>query len=146
MRKRTKVALLVAVGAAALAGFAYLLLRPASPINPRAYRRIQEGMTQSEVEAILGLAPGDYRSRAAREDESSWWTQEMRGAYLRTHPPRSMYDEAPSDWRNRFWLGDEYEISVWLDGDGRVRLWSLEAKSRPKRLSLTERVRTWVGW
>ena len=63
MKKRTKVALLLAVGATVLVGIAVFLLKPASstePINPRAYDRIRPGMTRGEVVATVGLPPGDY--------------------------------------------------------------------------------------
>ena len=62
MRKHTKVTLLLVLSVTVLAGTAYLLLRPASPINPRTYRRIKEGMNRREVEAVIGLPAGDYRS------------------------------------------------------------------------------------
>jgi hypothetical protein len=146
MRKRTKVALLLAVGATVLLGVAGFLLRSASPITPRAYHRIKEGMTRQEVEAVLGLPPGDYRSRAGREDDSSWGMKELRGEYLLTHPLKSLYDEPPRDWRDEIWMADDFEIWAWFDGDGLVKLWCLEEKTRPRKVSLVERVRTWVGW
>ncbi|MCI0680577.1 MAG: hypothetical protein L0Y71_00620 [Gemmataceae bacterium] len=43
------------------AGFVVLLMtRPASPINRVNFKKIQVGMTLAEVEAIIGLPPGDY--------------------------------------------------------------------------------------
>lgn len=38
-------------------------LWPEPPIGPASYRRIELGMTQAEVEAVIGLPPGNY-SRA----------------------------------------------------------------------------------
>jgi hypothetical protein len=64
-RRRWQLALLVAAGCALLGAAAWVLLRPAPPsakVNPAAAERIERGMTEAEVEAVLGLAPGDFRS------------------------------------------------------------------------------------
>jgi hypothetical protein len=46
----------------------WLLSRPGPPssrITPAAAERIERGMTAAEVEAVIGLPPGDYRSDPA---------------------------------------------------------------------------------
>jgi hypothetical protein len=47
-----------------LLGFLMNLLMPRHcPVTREAFGRIQKGMTQAEVHAILGGPPGDYRTR-----------------------------------------------------------------------------------
>jgi hypothetical protein len=47
-----------------IAGGLVALLGPRHcPVNREAFERIESGMTQGEVHAILGLPPGDYRTR-----------------------------------------------------------------------------------
>ena len=60
MKKRwfLRLALVAILGTA---GFvAFLLTQPRSPINLQNFEKIQIGMTLAEVEAIIGLSPGDY--------------------------------------------------------------------------------------
>ena len=62
MRRRR---LLLGSGALALLGLAGMLvvtqlLRAGPAITPASYERIREGMTEAEVEAVLGGPPGDY--------------------------------------------------------------------------------------
>src|SRR5262245_50075207 len=48
------------------------LLFPRSRITKEACDRIEEGMSQAEVEAILGGPPGDYRTVTADPDLTGW--------------------------------------------------------------------------
>jgi hypothetical protein len=43
----------------------YIQHLPSARIKPEVCERIQPGMTQREVETIIGLPPGDYRSDPA---------------------------------------------------------------------------------
>jgi hypothetical protein len=68
MRRRRKFVLLLApicVLLSLLGWSFYNQHQPSARINPLAYERIEAGMTQSEVETIIGLPPGDYRSNLA---------------------------------------------------------------------------------
>jgi hypothetical protein len=121
MRKRTKVALLLVVGIAVLSGTAYLLLKPASPINPWSYRRIKAGMTRPEVEAVFGLPFGDYRSserRAAGRSHGrildSWGDV---GVHAYPDSPMPQPGEAED---SALWLGDEFVVEVGFGADGGV--------------------------
>jgi hypothetical protein len=54
---------IVAVVVALVCVLLPLMLPYRSPVTRAAHERIEEGMTQAEVEAILGGPPGDYRTR-----------------------------------------------------------------------------------
>ena len=49
--------------ALSLAIAAACLWWPADAIGPRNYRQIKLGMTAAEVEAVIGLPPGDHRTK-----------------------------------------------------------------------------------
>ena len=103
MHRPWKVALALAAGV--LPGVAlWLLLRPAAPlgIGRSAYKHIQEGMTPAEVEAVIGLPPGDYRSDPGRP-----------GAYAELPPGPGFHILG--------WVNDDCNIQVRVDGrTGRV--------------------------
>jgi hypothetical protein len=80
-----------------LCGAFFALVGPRHcPVNRAACERIKEGMTQAEVEAILGGPPGDYRTRP--------------------HAPNTFVPFIATSWRTPFfqerWLGDEGTIFV----------------------------------
>jgi hypothetical protein len=58
MSRRTKVA--VGLGLAVLLGLFLVRQRSGPRIDRAAYDRIRPGMTQAQVEAVLGGPPGDY--------------------------------------------------------------------------------------
>jgi hypothetical protein len=63
MRKRLRWLVCLAVVLVLVGVLVHLLFPSASPVTRVAFDRIQTGMTQAEVEAILGGPPGDYRTR-----------------------------------------------------------------------------------
>jgi hypothetical protein len=96
--------LLIGLLAAALVLFGALLplvLPRHCPVNRTACERIKEGMTQTEVEAILGGPPGDYTTRPTIRKVGS------------LTPPRGAHS------RSVKWWGDEGDALVWF-GDGVV--------------------------
>jgi hypothetical protein len=83
-----------------LGGMLLALVMPRHcPVTRAACGRIQEGMTQAEVEKILGVPPGDYRTRPVRPFvlivEGGWCM--VRGSFAH-------------------WMGDEAELDVCFDG------------------------------
>ena len=83
------------------------LLPPRHRINPESFEKIQVGMTLEEVEAILGVPPGDY---ATKQHVYDLWGGD--GVVL--------------GLRHRIaWAGDEGAIHVILSPEGRVshKLW-----------------------
>src|SRR5262245_56538388 len=69
-----------------------VLLRPC-PVTRAALGRVKEGMSRAEVEAALGGAPGDYRTRPVE-------------------PYFGTYGDRP--WE--FWRGDEGDAWVYYEG------------------------------
>ena len=72
------------------------------PTEVRAYYGIREGMTLSEVEAVIGLPPGDYRSS---KQDAIW-----------ALPADSLALEADV----RYWLWNNHEIWVAVGADGKT--------------------------
>lgn len=92
-----------------LVGFLLSLLLPRHcPVNWVACKRIEVGMTQAEVEAILGGPPGDYRTRQGKARMGvgaiEMYTGRAVGPYWKSH-------------RKEWWLGDEGDIKVGYDLD-----------------------------
>jgi len=77
----------------------YLLMPPSKQINTRSSRRIEIGMTRSEVEAILGGPAGDHRSPPLRPPDE---------AILAQLPPGER------------WQGDRHSVYVTFDAQDRV--------------------------
>jgi hypothetical protein len=106
-----------------------LLPRP-SPVTVAAFDRIEMGMTQKEVETILGGPPGDYRTGPTGDYKIRIRAKYSPGAG--TWPP-------PSDWqgdegvaRFRFDAGGNMIAKEFLEirprdeGPGQKLLWRLE--------------------
>ena len=144
MKRRTKVAALVAVGAlVAVAVTGYLLLKPSSPINPRAYARIKQGMTQEEVEAVFGIAAGDYRDAeyvAAGKFPSE--VLKCWGDFGQYCYPDGALPDGPVSVPVA-WHCNDYSIQVGF-GEGGVTGCLLQG--RPARWSVLDRARAYLGW
>jgi hypothetical protein len=91
MRKSVTACLAVVL---VLAGGMIALLRPRHcPVIKAAFERIEKGMTQAEVHAILGGPAGDYRTRPNR-------------------PAIKVRAGSWSSWRLEDWEGDEGTVQV----------------------------------
>jgi hypothetical protein len=96
--------LLIGVLAAALllGGLLLALLRPLHcPVSRAACEQVKEGMTQAEVEAILGVPAGDYRTRPTEHTYILVLDGESTHMGVGTHAA---------------WIGDEGDLSVWVVG------------------------------
>jgi hypothetical protein len=143
-RRRTLVCLALAIAATGVG--IYLCLPRGPRFTNEMFERIQTGMTQGEVEAILKCPPGDYtsakllpltaecwlsRQDLSGDDRSSEWAADM---------PESAfeYEFSPSQ---RLSLA----IRVWFNPDGKAT-----GKERlditHRQSSLLERLRAWVAW
>jgi SmpA / OmlA family len=93
------------------------------PLEERV-RRIQPGMTASEVEEIMGLPHGNYRE---------YYGTVYRGGF----------DPDPDNWWLQ-WLWDDATVTVWFDSEGRAK----RADYRPDSNlpTLLERWRYQLEW
>jgi hypothetical protein len=110
MRRRRL--LLLGVAALALLGLAALLFalfvpRPGAGITRENFERIRTGMTEREVEGILGARSGDYSGGRAYIPASplSRDTQSL-------HRPLG---DGEGDTVLRWWAGEEVAVYVWFD-------------------------------
>jgi hypothetical protein len=134
MRKRTRVLVLIlltaAVGLLACAGW-WWLTTPRHRIGLNSCSQIRQGMTQEEVEAILGVPPGNYATR-----------EELRlmGGLQMGRPANGEHGHYAE------WASDELVIWVYFGPDGAAQLVGItDIGGRPPE-SLLERMRRWLGW
>jgi hypothetical protein len=131
MRKKL-VAVVVAV-LIVVTGPWFLDLSQPHRINRDGFERIIKGMTQQEVEKVLGKPPGDYTDRRTVQ-----WAAKDR--YWRLHSWTSV---PPPWWRVWMveWISDDGKIEVGLDEEDRVVVkWFYSVDDCPER-PWTERVR-----
>jgi hypothetical protein len=101
MRRRTLLAVLAGLGVVIAAG-AVMLWPPPDRITLENHARIQVDMTLSEIEAILGGPPGDYRTVPTETDQTL---------------PRRLtlaQNEALSE-DHMFWHGNDLSIGISVD-------------------------------
>src|SRR5262245_16232100 len=105
-----------AVGAAVYFGWVPLT-NSGHRINPHTGMKLRLGMTQSKVEAIFGVPPGDYSSEPRRD------------------PVRAGGDGQP-ELRREDWTSDEGGAVVYFGPDGKVAdftLWVAPASKMTER-------------
>jgi hypothetical protein len=129
MRRRR---LLLCVGVVAclglaVGGFVWLTLPPPG-VTRENYERIREGMSQADVEAVLGVPPGAYGRGGIAEIASS----------------NSILVFDPS-WRTECWAGDTISIQVSFDTDGRVA-WKSYSVILREQETFWERLRRLLPW
>jgi hypothetical protein len=106
MRRRTLLVVLAGLAMVVAAGAVVFWPRP-ELITPENFERIRVGMSQVEVEAILGGPPGDYTTGEIDRDH------EQHGGQL-----SNLHD----GWiaRGEVWEGNRIEIAVKFDESGNV--------------------------
>ena len=82
-------------------------------------KRIQPGMTEPEVEEVIGIAPGDYSRSVRVKIQRSGSTSGTDGQVR--------------------WYWDDATVVVWFNPDGQV----LRSEFRPYPLSIWDRVSIW---
>jgi hypothetical protein len=97
-------------------------------IDREAFDRIEVGMGQAEVEAILGGPPGDFRSGRAYNDGES--AVDKKGETLEKD-------------RLELWSGNQGRVAVFFTEQGAVRgvVWWKPLHEQP---SLAEQIRDWL--
>src|SRR5215208_1151131 len=84
--------------------------RDPGPICPDSFQRLELGMTQAEIEGVLGLLPGDYYTGPRQIGR-------LPGPFInriQQKGERPSYDDCAK------WMGDYYFIGVAFDGDGKA--------------------------
>lgn len=100
-------------------------------INPSTYQRIHLGMTQGEIEKVIGLPAGNSG----------------RGSIIAVTvlaESQLSEDPFPRDQLRAIWTGSRYAILVRFDDEGTAIGCSLyEVSRRPALLGM---LRSWLGW
>ena len=128
MRRRT---IAWIAGSLLLAGviLSFVWLRASQRLNVENFSQIQQGMTQAEVEKLLGGPPGNY---GRYSEKSGFMTLE---GYF-----------APAGSVEKVWCNDKHRFEVYFDQDGQVvgqhKRAGYEQGSAPSWL---ERLRAWLG-
>jgi hypothetical protein len=97
------------------------VLWPKDRLNEKGFDLIQKGMTQKEVEAILGVPPGDYSNGAvAMTPEVGSGLMFGPGIMVSIH--EYLRDTTPREdgCCANFWIGNEQAIQVTFDSDGKT--------------------------
>jgi hypothetical protein len=102
VRKQSRVLLGVLLLLDIGAGLVGVQRRPKSSIGRENCEKIQPGMTEAEVEEILGLPDGNHTS----------------GRVKIVPPPILVMGPLPPPWKD--WIGDEGTIRVFFDEAGKV--------------------------
>src|SRR5262245_16040141 len=121
------------VGLLALGGAATLLTvafaPPARRLNVDAYPLVRTGMTQAEVEGLLGGPPGNYGRHATGR---GLMTAE---GYI-----------APAGSVERVWCDDAHRFEIYFDPEGRVvGLHKRASYSQSPAPGWLARLRAWLG-
>jgi len=117
----------------ALVALAFFLARDSKVhFTQRQCNRIQAGMTRQEVEAVLGMPPGNYRTRP--------FTDGQDGAIA-----GCLFVALQGKQPIGFWLGDAGAIVVWFDERGIVTDKDYCPAKRPEDQSVIDRLRAWLG-
>ena len=122
----------------AVAGYMALwLTAPRFRISEESAKLIKKGMTQAEVEAVLGVPPGDY-SVTHRGNQTIHHFNEIG---LTGDPWR---DKLPLGYQRKRWLSEGWGIDVLFDPGGNVEgLRNIIAVGKTE-VSLLARIRRWL--
>lgn len=103
------------------------------PVTKDHYDRIKEGMKTEDVERIIGIAAGDHSTGA------------VQFPFCGTGLPRESYGSSDLCRYTLEWLGDEGQLSVSFDQDGKVLAKAYTPVWRVDRSPL-DRLRAWLGF
>jgi hypothetical protein len=106
MIRRTPVFLAAFVFILVVSGVGWRIVRPKPVITPERVRLIEEGMTRSEVEALLGGPPGDYS-----------------GGYMVNYSRGSVGEDDSNFSVGTNWWGREGMVQVQFNQEGRAEDW-----------------------
>jgi hypothetical protein len=130
MRRRTLLVVLAGLAVVGAAGAVVLWQTPSQRITRENCDRIGPGMTQAEVEAILG-PPDDYRTGCGESDfgndSASRWVGDPPGFHFSwrlgwfAYPNFLPVEGVPTTGMQANWFCDSCRICVVVDDAGRVR-------------------------
>lgn len=130
---KLKIRLLAVAVLIPIVSSAMWLLRPEPTIGPASYERIKLGMTEAEIEAVIGLPPGSYYGSADRKAES----RTQKGVPTL---PSSGYH------RSAEWWGTQYGIIVAFDKSGAaVGCCLFDVRLTREPSGLLDHLRYWLG-
>jgi len=131
-----------------LALLPWLYRRPHPQITVENFRKIKHGMTQQEVESILGGPPGDYASGVqvqyfcmSCEGSTGSLFEDAHGR--KAIPPEQIQPFFPNG-RITIWRGTECAIGVEFDGNGTVFRMGIGLGWAPPEPPILERIRDWL--
>jgi hypothetical protein len=141
MRIKTRWLLLVSILAVVVAGLAWQLW-PEPAIGPASFQRIQIGMTQAEVVAIMGILPSDYI-----EATNLWINSGARFFPFRNELASIPVGEFYSTFSTKgkmygVWYGNAYNIKVVFDESNRTVGAILE---EVPQYNVLDRTKEWLG-
>ena len=129
MWRRTLLVALAALAVVVAAGVVVLWPRPSLRITLENCKRIREGMSRAEVEAILG-PPGDYRTGPGEtghgSTENMFWTLDSPDVAPGMHWSNVSQSD-PGLWA--IWLSDSATVIIGIDDSGTV----VFKRERPRR-------------
>jgi hypothetical protein len=131
MRKRLFAALLILLVCAIVALTIFHFSRPTG-VTLFGYARVSLGMTSEEVEAVIGVPPGNYSSREDIKIVDHWASEWHMG-----HQPEVGNSET--------WYSDDGCLCVIYSSEGKVvfKQWKGMVDHRP---SFFERMKAQLGW
>lgn len=130
---------------------------PQPSIGPRNFHRIREGMSPDQVEAIIGLPPGDYYTplRSTAKGPVSFVgyggvIEEVNGLPLDQVPRSWEYQKQDTAAQDEgfvsSWKGEDYAIYVAFDESRRAMSWHLvTVLTHDDRPGFLARLRQWLG-
>jgi hypothetical protein len=123
MKKRIQLTFIVVFGLMAGPYIAWRSLEPVHRITSSSFSQIRSGMTQTEVEAIFGVPPGDYSDRSKH--------------YLIWISP----DLLPDGGRTEIWRAPNAVCHVYFDQEGKVLFYNaVEVRS-----TWFDQIKNWFG-
>jgi hypothetical protein len=129
MKRKRLLVVLFALVALAVAG-AVTVLWPWPRVTKESYERIKLGMTRGEVEAILGVPPGDYTGGPTR---SSRLKSEMEIAH-----DLSWSGGSPETW-GEWWKGDAADVMVRFSPSG-LAVWKMYRQREREEQTTSENI------
>jgi hypothetical protein len=137
--------------AVAILLLAWLFWPHSQRIAPDAYKQIEAGMNQAQIEVILGVPPGDYytgpRGRGmGMFSERILVPMEHKGMASRDIPKSWREDgRGPKTGYVESWWGEDYLIEVAFDENGGAVGWHLHYVGHPESTTIIDRIREILG-